>query len=108
VPPERRRSCNDSTINEALWAVEGTHIVKLDADDVLTPGSPARAARVLKGHPDMSFAYPSTKTLPAWRELQLRRRLSGRRAGAHPALVLGAVSWRRFEIARRRERFLGV
>jgi GT2 family glycosyltransferase len=45
------------TINDAMWSVDGTYIVKLDADDMLTPGSLRRSVELLEAHPDVTFAY---------------------------------------------------
>src|SRR3954453_21056063 len=47
-----------ATYNEGLleWA-DGDYSVLLSADDLLTPGSLARAAAVLTEHPDVGFVY---------------------------------------------------
>jgi hypothetical protein len=45
------------TINEGLWAVEGEYVVKMDADDLLTPGALARATALLDAHPSAGFVY---------------------------------------------------
>jgi glycosyltransferase involved in cell wall biosynthesis len=45
------------TINEGMWAVEGEYIVKMDADDVLTPGALARATALLDAYPSLGFVY---------------------------------------------------
>jgi glycosyltransferase involved in cell wall biosynthesis len=45
------------TINEAMWSVRGDYVVKLDADDMLTPGSLARSAAMLDEHPMATFSY---------------------------------------------------
>jgi glycosyltransferase involved in cell wall biosynthesis len=46
-----------STFNEALWQATGEFVVKLDSDDMLTPGSLARSARVLAAHPRVGLVY---------------------------------------------------
>lgn len=46
-----------ATFNDALDAATAPYVVKLDADDVLTPGSLARSARVLERHPRVQFVY---------------------------------------------------
>lgn len=45
------------TANEAIQSATGEFVVKLDADDLLTPGSLARSAVLLLSHPDVGFAY---------------------------------------------------
>lgn len=45
------------SVNEALQKVNGDYIVKLDADDTLTPGSLARATALLETHPTVGFVY---------------------------------------------------
>lgn len=65
------------SVNEALGQVEGDYLVKLDADDLLTPGSLARSAALLEAHPAVGFVYgqpmhfgrppgPSLLRPPAW------------------------------------------
>lgn len=46
-----------ATFNEALASATGEFVVKLDADDVLTPGSLRRSADVLVAHPRVSLVY---------------------------------------------------
>ena len=46
-----------STFNEALEAATAPYVVKLDADDVLTPGSLRRSAELLDARPDVVFVY---------------------------------------------------
>lgn len=46
-----------ATFNEALDAATAPYVVKLDADDVLTPGSLRRSAEVLEACPSASFVY---------------------------------------------------
>ena len=45
------------SVNEALRLVGGDYIVKLDADDLLTPGSLARSVALLEARPEVGFAY---------------------------------------------------
>lgn len=45
------------TANEALSLAVGEFVVKLDADDLLTPGSLARSAALLRAHPEVAFCY---------------------------------------------------
>lgn len=45
------------SVNEALRNVDGDYIVKLDADDILTPGSLARSTALLEAHPNVGFVY---------------------------------------------------
>jgi len=46
-----------ATFNEGLMRVEGEYVVLLDADDLLPPGSLARAAALLEAHPQVGFVY---------------------------------------------------
>jgi glycosyltransferase involved in cell wall biosynthesis len=46
-----------ATYNEGLAAANGDYLVLLSADDMLTPGSLARAAALLNAHPDVGLAY---------------------------------------------------
>lgn len=46
-----------ATINEGLWAVEGEYVVKMDADDILTPGALGRATALLEAYPSVGFTY---------------------------------------------------
>jgi hypothetical protein len=43
--------------NTALERVEGKYLVRLDADDLLTPGALARATALLEAHPEVGFVY---------------------------------------------------
>lgn len=45
------------TFNEALFSATAPYVVKLDPDDLLTPGSLQRSAAVLDAHPDAVFVY---------------------------------------------------
>ena len=45
------------TVNEGLALVDSEFVVKLDADDLLTPGSLARATALLEAHPEVGFVY---------------------------------------------------
>ena len=44
-----------ATVNEGMAAVDGEFVVKLDADDLLTPGSLARATALMRAEPDVAF-----------------------------------------------------
>ncbi|MCB1297620.1 MAG: glycosyltransferase [Microthrixaceae bacterium] len=46
-----------ATFNRGLAEAKGEFIVRLDADDVLTPGSLARATAVLQALPDVGLVY---------------------------------------------------
>ena len=46
-----------STFNECLNRATGDYIVKLDSDDMLTPGALARAAAVMVAHPVVGLVY---------------------------------------------------
>jgi glycosyltransferase involved in cell wall biosynthesis len=48
---------NIRTYNEALTYVTGDYCLILSADDLLTPGSLARATRVMDAHPEIGLAY---------------------------------------------------
>lgn len=43
--------------NEALARATGTYVVKLDADDLLTPGSLARSVALMEARPEVVFCY---------------------------------------------------
>jgi glycosyltransferase involved in cell wall biosynthesis len=45
------------TSNEALSLATGEYVVKLDADDLLTPGSLARSTALMERCPDMVLCY---------------------------------------------------
>jgi hypothetical protein len=45
------------SVNEALALVTSEYVVKLDADDLLAPGSLARATALLEAHPEVGFVY---------------------------------------------------
>lgn len=45
------------TYNDGLGRVSGEYVVLLSADDLLTPGSLARATGLLKSHPEVGLAY---------------------------------------------------
>jgi glycosyl transferase family 2 len=53
---ERNRG-HIATFNEGLMAASGDYVLKLDADDMLTPGALARAARVMEANPDIGLVY---------------------------------------------------
>jgi Glycosyl transferase family 2 len=46
-----------ATVNHGLRAVDGEYVVKLDADDLVTPGALARATALLDAHPSVGFVY---------------------------------------------------
>ena len=46
-----------ATANEALGLVRGDYVVKLDGDDLLTPGALARSVALMEANPDVGFAY---------------------------------------------------
>lgn len=56
VAHERNRG-HIATFNEALDAATAPYVMKLDADDVLTPGSLRRAVDVLEACPTVAFVY---------------------------------------------------
>jgi len=45
------------TVNAALSTVETEYVVKLDADDLLPPGSLARSVGLMQARPDVAFVY---------------------------------------------------
>lgn len=45
------------TFNDGLPLARGRYLVRLDADDLLTPGSLARSVRLLESYPSVGFAY---------------------------------------------------
>jgi hypothetical protein len=46
-----------ATFNDGLAAATGEYLVRLDADDLLTPGSLGRSAAVAEAFPDVGFVY---------------------------------------------------
>lgn len=46
-----------ATFNEGIEAAEGDYVVVLSADDLLAPGSLARATALLDAHPSVGLAY---------------------------------------------------
>lgn len=48
-----------ATFNEGIASAEGDYLVLLSADDLLTPGSLARATALLEAHPSVGFVYGS-------------------------------------------------
>jgi hypothetical protein len=46
-----------ATFNEGVAAAQGDYVVLLSADDLLAPGSLARATALLDSHPSVAFAY---------------------------------------------------
>ena len=51
-----------ATFNEALWEAQGQFVVKLDSDDMLAPGSLARAARIMLAMPSVGLIYGNPLT----------------------------------------------
>jgi hypothetical protein len=45
------------TVNEGMAQVRGEFVVKLDADDLLTPGSLRRSLALLDAHPEVGLVY---------------------------------------------------
>jgi hypothetical protein len=45
------------SVNDGLERVETEYLVKLDADDLLAPGSLARSTALLEAHPNVGFVY---------------------------------------------------
>lgn len=45
------------TFNDGLACVNGEYVARLDADDLLTPGSLARAVAVMEAHPGVGLVY---------------------------------------------------
>ena len=69
----RRHDANQghiATYNEGLAWADGEHIVLISADDLLTPGSLARATGIMARHPEVGMVYgrplyaPSDRPLP--------------------------------------------
>jgi glycosyltransferase involved in cell wall biosynthesis len=46
-----------ATFNDGLAVVEGQYLVRLDADDLLTPGSLERSVAVAEAHPTVGLVY---------------------------------------------------
>lgn len=46
-----------ATLNDAMARVTSEYVAKLDADDLLPPGSLARATALLEAHPRVAFVY---------------------------------------------------
>ena len=53
--PENRGPVD--TFNDGLAVVRGDYVVRLDADDLLTPGSLARATALAEAHPTVGLVY---------------------------------------------------
>jgi hypothetical protein len=66
-----------ATINDAMWQVEGDYIVKLDADDLLTPGSLGRSMALLEAHPEVAFAYGAPIYFEDWEMPAYRTTVTG-------------------------------
>lgn len=56
ISNERNRGMVE-TMNRGLWAVGGEYLVKMDSDDLLSPGALARATALLDAHPSVGFVY---------------------------------------------------
>ncbi len=52
------------TFNDGLERAQGQYLVSLDADDLLTPGSLARAVALLEAEPDVGMVYGRPGALP--------------------------------------------
>lgn len=57
VIAHRTNSGPVKTFNDGVAAASGAHIVRLDADDLLTPGSLARALDVFRAYPSVGLVY---------------------------------------------------
>jgi glycosyltransferase involved in cell wall biosynthesis len=66
-----------ATFNEALWAGEGEFVVKLDSDDMLTPGSLARSARAMVAFPTLGLVYGNPLTFHETPPPPVRTRVRG-------------------------------
>ncbi|MFC4784703.1 oligosaccharide flippase family protein [Nocardioides sp. MAHUQ-72] len=66
-----------ATFNDGLAVATGEFLVRLDADDLLTPGSLARSAAVCRARPDVGLVYGHPVHFHAHR----RRARGGRSAG---------------------------
>lgn len=51
-----------ATFNESLWRATGDFVVKLDSDDMLTPGALSRGAQVLQDLPHVGMVYGNPLT----------------------------------------------
>ncbi len=60
-----------ATYNEGLACATGDYTVLLSADDLLTPGSLARAASVLDDNPDVGFVYGRALTFESMTSFRL-------------------------------------
>lgn len=100
------------SVNEGLARVETEYVVKLDADDMLAPGSLARATALLEAHPRLSFVYgrphhfsgrapqPTDSPTRSWtiwsgREWVARRCRSGNNVISQPEVVMRTANVRR-------------
>ena len=54
-----------ATFNEGLFTAEGEYVVLLDADDLLPPGSLARATALLEAHPEVGLVFGRPLTFEA-------------------------------------------
>lgn len=53
----RKNAGHIATFNESLSTCSGEYVVKLDSDDMLTPGSLVRSAALLDAHPNVGLVY---------------------------------------------------
>ena len=93
------------SVNEGLGLVETEYVVKLDADDLLAPGSLARSMALLEAHPNVGLVYgrpghfsgqtphPRKQTVRSWtiwtgREWIARRCRYGDNVISQPEVVM--------------------
>lgn len=57
VVPNRVNQGHVRTFNNGLAVTTGEYVVRLDADDLLTPGSLARAVALMEAHPSVGLVY---------------------------------------------------
>lgn len=72
------------TINDGLWRADGQYAVKIDADDMLTPGSLRRSLALLEAHPTVDFVYGRALTFTENPAPRPRSRQSGWSVWAGP------------------------
>jgi hypothetical protein len=100
------------SVNEGFERVETEYVVKLDADDMLAPGSLARATSLLEAHPRLGFVYgrphhfsgrappPTDSPTRSWtiwsgREWVARRCRNGNNVISQPEVVMRTAHVRR-------------
>jgi hypothetical protein len=106
------------SVNEGFERVESPYVVKLDADDLLAPGSLARATALLEAHPEVGFVYgrprhfrgsvprPTESAARSWtiwsgRDWVARRCRSGNNVISQPEVVMRTALLRRAAPIRR-------